>query len=51
MSIKVGDKAPSFVLPGTGGASYALEQFADGQGDAKSQAAVILVKINYRGQK
>ena len=31
--------------------NYALEQFADGQGDAKSQAAVILVKINYRGQK
>ena len=28
MSIKVGDKAPSFVLPGTGGASYTLEQFA-----------------------
>ena len=28
MSIKVGDKAPAFVLPGTGGASYTLEQFA-----------------------
>jgi peroxiredoxin Q/BCP len=28
MSIKVGDKAPSFVLPGTGGASYTLEHFA-----------------------
>lgn len=28
MSIGVGDKAPDFSLPGTGGASYSLSQFA-----------------------
>jgi peroxiredoxin Q/BCP len=28
MSVKVGDKAPAFVLAGTGGKSYSLEQFA-----------------------
>ena len=31
--------------------NYVLEQFADGQGDAKSQATAILAKINSRGQK
>lgn len=28
MSVGVGDKAPDFTLPGTGGASYSLSQYA-----------------------